>query len=84
MGEADWELYLVIAVSAGGVIWAVEYMGFKIIDVLSSQSLSRHDAVDRAVDRVIKRLNDLEYQLKQVRMELRKLRGLDVDDDAFR
>ncbi len=84
MGEADWELYLVIAVSAGGVIWAVEHIGVKIIDVLRSHYLSWHDAVDRDVDRVIRRLGDLEYQLKQVRMELRKLRGLDVDDDAFR
>ncbi len=76
MGEADWVLYLVIAVSAGGVVWAVEHTGEKIMSALRSHHLSMHHDVDR----VIERLGALEYQLKQVRVELRRSQGLGDGD----
>ena len=84
MGEADWVLYLVIAVSAGAIIWTLWGVGAKILNDLSGHRIYMREVRHRDVDRVIKSLGTLEYQLKQVRMELRKLRGLDVDEDAFR
>lgn len=69
--EEAWVLYLVIAISAGAIIWAIESVGMRISDRIISVLRTQHDDVDRIIGRLHGLEGSLVTHLEQVCTEIR-------------